>query len=284
MQSAACQQEADECTSTGGTFGVINNENVCFPPGENNPPPCASGASQFVTNADGSTSPSCVGAPNIGDGNIANAPVTAGNNTPDTPAGKSAADTANNTAAIARINNDGFQAVVNAVNTLKGEVKNGGGGGGTGSSSTAEQDQSNTAGIVQAINEFKSQEKGADKCDPKNDDYAKCSGMTEEGADEGALRDGATTSGTGSLDAARDEILSAIENRPEVEVPEELAGLFLDNLPDSTSCTNLSFSWRGHSFQIQCDDTEDVRKWAAWVFALLTIWHCMQVVFTPRGA
>lgn len=279
MQSPACQREAEECSATGGTFGVVNDVNVCFPPGDN-PPPCASGASQFVTNPDGSSSPSCVGSPNIGNGNIADAPVSSGTNTAATSTAQSAADTANNTAAIARINNDGFQAVVNAVNNLTGKTS---GGAGAGSGSTAEQDQSNTGAIVQAINEFKSQEHGAGKCDPKNDDYAKCTGMTEEGVDENSLIDAATNAGVASLDSARDELLQSIENRPEIEMPNELIDLMVDILPQPVSCSNMSITWRGFAMQIRCEDTEVMRLWFAWLFALLTAWHCYQVALSPRG-
>lgn len=279
MQSKACQEEAQDCTATGGTFGVIGNKNVCIPPGHN-PPPCASGASQFVTNPDGSSSASCVGAPNIGNGNIANAPISGGQNTSSTPEAQSAADTANNTAAIAQIANQGFQAVVNAVNT---QTSKGGGGGASGSGSTAEQDKENSDGVVQAINDFKNQEKGAGQCDPKAENYSQCMGLTEEGVDENQLKGDATTAGTTSLDSAKDAAVESITERADVEAPTEFVGAILDRLPQPVSCAPITMTWKGNSLNITCDDTEVMRLWFAWLFSMLTIWHMAQVALAPRG-
>lgn len=281
-QSYSCQKLQSDCTASGGSFGVIGTSNVCIPGGNpDTPPPCAAGASQFVTNADGSSSPSCVGTANIsGSNNVAGQPVSNGSNTASTSQAQSAADTANNTAAIAKINNEGFQGVVNAINNMSHA-----GGGGSGNGSSAAQDQSNTAGIIQAINDFKNQEKGAGQCDPKKSDYAKCIGQSQDApdADGSAIRGNAKTQGDGFLENAKSSLTDAIANRADAQSPDGIVGTVLSYLPQVDSCSDYSTSIKGVAFSVRCDQTQMVRDWGAWVFAVATILFCFHIVFVKES-
>lgn|GEM_PF-2457571 len=283
-QTNYCQQQQANCTASGGTFGTLNGQNVCIPAGfGGNPiPNCSSGATQFTTNPDGSSSATCVGTSNIsGANNVAGQPVSNGSNTAGTSQAQSAADTANNTAAIAKINNEGFQGVVNAINSMS---KAGGGGAGAGNASTATQDQQNTAGIISAINDFKNQERGAGQCDPKANNYAECTKQVETAPDSdgSTIRANAITQGNASIDAAGQTVVDGINATSQRSAPSEtssFADTFLSYLPHGDACQDYAFAFKQATVQVKCTDTQTFRDWGAWAFALLTMYAIFEIMF-----
>jgi hypothetical protein len=272
MQSAYCQAQANTCSATGGTFGNVNGGNVCIPAGTpGTPAPCASGATQFVTNADGSSSASCVGGPNI-TGDPTDKPIKV-DPTTSTPQG-SADATANNTAAIANINTAGFQAIVNAINNNTSHA----GGGGSGSS--AAQDQANADGIKQAINDLKDQEKGAGQCDPKAANYAQCIGEVSQAEDPSSAQQTAINAGNDALNSVADQVTQSISGRETVE--DGTAGIvdtIKSYLPNSGGCTGVTWNFPHTDIVVTCEKTDLLRAWLAWGLAISTLLGCFYVAF-----
>jgi len=280
-QTSSCQQKQQDCTSTGGTFGNINGQNVCIPPGPAQPPPCASGSSQFTQNSDGSKSATCVGPANIQAAPTDNSPgqPIATNTTAATSTAQQQANIANNTAATAQIAQSGFQAVVNAVNNNT--AKSAAGGGGNGSS--AAQDKSNSDGVISAINANTASEHGAGQCDPHSSTYADCIKETETApdADGSSIRANAITEGNASIDSAADSVVTGINAASAQSAPDTSS--FTDTLksylPQGESCSDLLFTVHGYEVVVSCDRTALVREWGAWAFALFSMWSIFEIMF-----
>ncbi len=272
MQSSYCQSRASECKASGGSFGNIAGQNVCVPPG-NGLPNCESGGTQFVTNPDGSKTPTCVGAPNI-NGNPSDI-AGQGSPTKVDPATATAQDaanaTANNTAKIANINNEGFQSVVNAINNMSGKTSGGG------------------AGIGEGEGKGEGEGEGEGEsgpCDPKKADYSACIKQTEEVGDGEAQSkiDSASNNVSTTFDDTQGEIIAMINGETVVDEPNGVVNAIDNLIPNSvSSCTNLGFNFRGHVFTIDCDKFQPLREMLAWVFALGTAIFCFQIAFAPRS-
>lgn len=292
MQTSYCQQQSATCTASGGAYGSVgagsSQQNVCVPANYGGPalPTCASGGTQFQMNSDGSKSATCIGTPNIG---------PSGTTASADPAGVSQAangqsstqmqqGTQNNTAAIAAISAAGFQAMVNAINNNTAQTKPSSGGSYTGSS--AAQDQSNTAGIISAINANTASEHGAGVCDPHAANYAQCIGQTSAAPDTdgsgvaGTLR----TKGSGILDSATTEITNRVTNRAQATSPDGIMTTLKAMLPQPQSCSNIGFTTHGVTFQIDCTSMQTFRDWAAWFLAVMTAFTCFQIMFAPKEA
>lgn len=279
MQTAYCQNQSNTCTASGGTFGNVNGVNVCIPAGTGGPmPTCASGSSQFVTNPDGSSTPTCVGTSNIGNtgvaggggtplpqGVIGGAPTTQSTTISD-------ANIQNNTAEIARISAGGFQAIVNAINTNTTKTSGGGGGG------TQQVDMS---GVISAINNLDSDVKGANNCDPRKSDYQKCLGNLQQATDETAKMGDAQNTGDTTLDTAKQSALDSIANRT---APDDgttnSQGLISQIFNTSFSCSDMDVSlpYSSH-FSITCSGTAKIREWMGFALAVITLLACYDLAF-----
>lgn len=276
-QTAYCKNKQNDCTATGGKFGIINGKNVCIPPGSAaNPPTCASGGTQFTANADGSSSVNCIGVANIGnlDPSTPGQTIMPGT-TASTPTAQQQANIANNTAATAQISLSGFQAVVNAINNKTSA------GGGAGSS--AGQDQTNTAGIISAINAAKDSEHGAGTCDPHAANYSECVGQTETAPDNdgSTANNSAISLGNASIDSAADGVVAGIENSAAQAAPSSsgVVSTLLSYMPQSESCSDWSTTMHGVNFSIHCTETDTFREWAAWVLSIMTMYAIFQIMF-----
>jgi hypothetical protein len=53
-----------------------------------------------------------------------------------------------------------------------------------------------------------------------------------------------------------------------------------DIIPQGT-CSELSFTFKGHVFSLGCDKTQRIRDLLSWVFYILTVWFLFDVVTTP---
>jgi len=266
LQSAACQKQVQDCTATGGTHGSIGSGsdavNICVPAAEQIPQ-CESGSSQFIQNPDGSSSPTCVGSPNIAGSPVSDM-ISSGENTSTTDANQNAADTANNTAAIAKTNNEGFQAVVNAINNQTSVISQTGGGTGSAPSDSQPEDP-------------------AGPCDPQAANYSECIGQTEsfDSSNIDSLKTTNTASGDAAISDASTTALDMINNSSTQSVPSPSAfeAAFLALFPSTGGCSDLNTTIGPVVFKVGCAETELYRLWAAWALSIFTLWAIFDTMF-----
>lgn len=248
MQTAYCQQQAAECSESGGTYGNVEGNNVCIPAGyAGQLPTCASGSANFVENGDGSNGFACLTA-----GNGATPPPKVGPNaTPE----EAAIATQHGIADLGNIMRSGLEGIVNAI---KGQGPNGGGDG--------EGPGEEPGG-------------GEGQCDPKAANYSECIGQLKQApdADGASLGEKVVTDGSGFLDSAAGALTDAIDSRADAEEPSAIVAAIKAILPQPASCSDVGFSWQGTSFQITCSSTQLYREWAAFALAIAAAFACFQI-------
>jgi hypothetical protein len=258
MQTSTCKQQASNCTSTGGTFGNVNGQNVCIPAGNtSNPPTCASGSTQFVTNADGSRTPTCLGAWPTG------SPTTTTTNAGD-DATTAARNGANNTKALADLTASGLAAVVSAINDLNKTTAQG-----TGACNA------NNPNYPACLNQ-----QGSGPCDPKAANYAQCIGQLSSAPDSdgSTLKSKVKGDGTGILNGAGTALTDAINNRPNPDDSvDSFKSTILGYLPKPSGCSDIRVQYKSMDWSITCDSTQRMRDWGAYVLAILTLISCYYI-------